>query len=446
MIRRATSPSLEGRGKGRDFCCFHSFQPRCARERRESLPRPLPSREGSRAFTLMEIVLAIALTSVVMYLLMTAIELYMIRVDSSRGRVESAQLARTILDQMAADLAAMRLDPPAAAASGGAGGGQPSGGQQAGGGQSGGGNQTGQSQSTGPGQQGAGGGYGGTGGSGSNTGGASGNAGSTAGSALVPATTHGIFGTVEELRIDRAAPPNWARASREVDPTEPAGAIDLPRTVRYYYLNEGTAQSAQEFAQQGVDVEEETAASVSGLYRELIPTAALSDDADPLASPASRDGARIELLAPEVVKLELHYFDGEQLVDEWDVVEDGGLPAGVEILLTIHEPDYGPSDEADQKRSLTGPQYKEKDLVVYRRFVRLPKVSPPQPATALLPAAQQSGGGGQPGQGGGPNGGGQTGGGQDSGGRNGQGGGGQNGGQNGQDGNGGGRQGGGNGT
>ena len=65
-----------------------------------------------RAFTLMEIVLAIALTSVVMYLLMTAVELYMIRVDSSRGRVESAQLARTILDQMAADLAALRVLPP----------------------------------------------------------------------------------------------------------------------------------------------------------------------------------------------------------------------------------------------------------------------------------------------------------------------------------------------
>ena len=44
-----------------------------------------------RAFTLMEVVLALALTSVVMYLLMTAVELFMVRVDSSRGRVESAE-------------------------------------------------------------------------------------------------------------------------------------------------------------------------------------------------------------------------------------------------------------------------------------------------------------------------------------------------------------------
>lgn len=363
------------------------------------------AREGG--FTLMEIVLAIALTSVVMYLLMTAVELYMIRVDSSRGRVESAQLARTILDQMAADLAAMRLDPPEAAAAGGAlsgGGGQSAGSGQ--GGQAGGGGQGGQqNQSAGAGQQGAGGGYGGGGG---NTSGSSSSSSSTLTSgSTTPTTLHGLFGTAEELRIDRAAPPNWARASRMVEPTEPPSSSDLPRTVRYY-LVEGSSLSSQEYAQQGVNVEEESA-STSGLYREIVPTASISPDADPLVTPASQDGVVVELLAPEVVKLEFHYFDGEQLVDEWDVVEDAGLPAGVEILLTIHEPDYGPQNPADEQRSLTGPRYDEKDLVVYRRFVRLPKVTPPQPAAALLPAAGQNGGG-QPAQLGGQGGGGQAGG------------------------------------
>ena len=103
------------------------------------------------------------------------------------------------------------------------------------------------------------------------------------------------------------------------------------------------------------------------------------------------------------------------------------MPAGVEILLTIHEPDYGPGDEAEQPSSRSGQQYDEKDLVVYRRFVRIPKVTPPQPATSLLPAGQKNGGG-QPAQAGGqqsgsPNGGGQSGqGGQNGGRQNGQGG------------------------
>ncbi|HYO25116.1 MAG TPA: prepilin-type N-terminal cleavage/methylation domain-containing protein, partial [Lacipirellulaceae bacterium] len=54
-----------------------------------------------RAFTLFEVVLAIALSAVVVYLLTTATELYMVNIDATRNRVETAQLARTLLDQIA---------------------------------------------------------------------------------------------------------------------------------------------------------------------------------------------------------------------------------------------------------------------------------------------------------------------------------------------------------
>jgi hypothetical protein len=81
-------------------------------------------------------------------------------------------------------------------------------------------------------------------------------------------------------------------------------------------------------AKQGVTVEQRPATNVAGLYREVIATAALSDDADPLTSPGDREGAVVELLAPEVVKMEIQYFDGEQLVDDWDALETGSLPAG----------------------------------------------------------------------------------------------------------------------
>ncbi|WP_428304739.1 hypothetical protein [Lacipirellula sp.] len=326
--------------------------------------------------------LALALTSVVTYLLMTAVELFLVRIETSRGRVESSQVARTILDQMADDISALRIDPPAAASSGQGGG---SGATQQGGGGAG----AGQSSTSA--QSGSGG--GGATGSGGAQAGTSNSAGLGSGSAaganpLATGSLHGIFGNAEELRIDRAAPPNWARASREVDPTEPAAVSDFPRTVRYY-LPEGTAQTSQESAKLGVTVEAESTASTAGLYREVIPTTALADDADPLASPASRDGARVELLAPEVVKLEFHYFDGQQLVDEWDVTEDGGLPKGVEILLTINEPDYGPQSDAEQqRRTQTGQNYREKDLVVYRRFVRIAPATPPQAAELLLPQPQ----------------------------------------------------------
>ena len=430
------------------------YRPALARHRGPCSVAPIPAREGSsarQAFTLIEVVLAIGLSAVVMFLLTTAIELYMVRVDSSRGRVESAQLARAILDQMAADLAATRLYAPPVAATGGQG-------AQDGGGQSG---QQGQQSQQGQGGQAAGGGgqnpsagsgYGG-GQSGGGGGGASGGmgtggaGGATSGSELAPPTeVQGLYGTATELRIDRSAPANWQRASRMVEATEPTTAADMPRSVRYY-LVEGSALSALELAQRGVNVEQEAAASISGLYRETIATAALSDDADPLASPGDRDGAIVELLAPEVVKLEIQYFDGGTLVDDWDALQEGSLPAGVEILLTLHEPRYGAMEIEEPRQTLgNGRSYPESELVEYRRFVRLPTVSPPQPASLLLPEAGGQAGGGQ--RQGGQSGGGGSGEGNQSGqGGTGQGEGNQNGGGNGANGGGnsGGQQGGGNG-
>ncbi|HEX6960446.1 MAG TPA: hypothetical protein VF175_01155 [Lacipirellula sp.] len=323
----------------------------------------------------MEIVLAIGLTSVVMYLLMTAIELYMVRVDSSRSRVESAQLARTILDQMAADIAATRLFAPSAQAMGG---GPSGGGAQNSGGSLGSNGSNGFSSGTANGFSGA------SNGSSEPGGGNSASAGALT---TLPAQVQGVFGTIDQLRIDRAAYPNWQRASRQVLPEEPATAADMPASVRYY-LNDGDRQTSQEFALQGVPEEDETSDRRAGLYRELYTTAALADESDPLDATIQRDGARIELLAPEVVKMELNYFDGTQFVDEWDSFEQGALPAGIEILLTIYEPSFADSLSDEPQQRLTGqPSYRENELVEYRRFVRLPSISPAQPAEALMPVS-----------------------------------------------------------
>jgi hypothetical protein len=362
----------------------------------------------------MEIVLAIGLTSVVMYLLMTAIELYMVRVDSSRSRVESAQLARTLLDQIAADLTATRLYAPQA---GGMGGGQAAGaatgGQQSGGGAA---TNGGASGSAGGGMNSGGGGA--TGSGVNSSGGSSSGGGSTSGgSMLPPASVQGIFGTVDELRIDRAAFPNWQRAAREVLPEEPSTVADMPASVRYY-LVDGDRQTSEQLALQGVTAEEATE-SHAGLYREVYTTAALAGESDPLVAPTQRDGARLELLAPEVVKMEISYFDGTQLVEVWDSLDEGALPAGVEIRLTIYEPSFQDALEGEQETRLAGqPQYRESELVEYRRFVRLPSISPAQAAEALLPMPGNNGGG-QAGQPVGGNGGGQNGGdqGQNGGGR-----------------------------
>jgi hypothetical protein len=246
-----------------------------------------------------------------------------------------------------------------------------------------------------------------------------------------PASVQGIFGTVDTLRIDRAAYGDWRRAARAVDPLEQSSAADQPATVRYYF-EQGTRQSAEQLAAKGVSEDGKRQGNISGLYRQIIPTASLAMQTDPLATSADNVGPPPELMAPEVVKLEIAYYDVQKVYQEWDTGKLQGLPSGIEIILTLHEPRDDETPSEPNTRS--DETYSEDELVEYRRFVRLPYVSPPQPADALLPVPgsgnNQQGsqqGSGQQGQGSSN---GNQGGGQQGGGNNG----GQNGGQGGSNG------------
>ena len=230
--RRAKFPSLEGRGQGRDS-------------------------STRRGFTLVEIVLALALTSVITYLLMTAVELFLVRIETSRGRVESSQVARTILDQMADDVPRCGSIRPAAASAGQAGG-------------------TGVSQQGGGASQQGGGASAGQGVPAGQTGGGSAQQLPEGKLPRAELAARAVRAAVAQLastpsprqactassatsnNCESIARPRRTGAprSREVDPTEPAAVSDFPRTVRYF-LSEGTSQTSQESAKQGVTVQEE---------------------------------------------------------------------------------------------------------------------------------------------------------------------------------------------
>jgi type II secretory pathway pseudopilin PulG len=360
------------------------------------------------AFTLIEVVLAIGLTATLVYLLATAMELYMANVDASRTRVETAQLARTLLDQIANDLACTRLAAPASgrpglgAGPGGPGGlGGPVGGmgamQPAGGGLG--------AMQPGGGGMGGGGAPGGIMPAGPGGGGPSG----------PPGSLPGLFGNAGQLRIDRSAYANWERASRQLDPQELSGRGDMPVTVRYFFVDDNRSTTAR-VAQQGV-ARPYSPSTAAGLYRETIPTASIPPNDPPLMSrDAVRAGAEVELLAPEVVKFELAYFNGTDLVAEWDPAVDGGLPRGVEIRLTIAQPRFDAAPNQEEQQRLTEGRFRERELIEFRRFVRLPTVAAGPPAQPLLPAGGSQGGGGPGGPAGGQPGGGPPGGGQPGGG------------------------------
>ncbi|MAT73502.1 MAG: hypothetical protein CMJ58_28810 [Planctomycetaceae bacterium] len=339
--------------------------------------------ERHSGFTLLEIVLALALSAAVMYLLTTALELFLFRVDASRSRVEAAQVARAVFDRMESDLRAIEFAPPrgggmAASASG-------SGSQDASG----------------------------AGGIASSFA-SDGTSSFAGGQADAPA----LIGSAVDLRLNRSGAWGWERLTREIDPTESSSAAEFPATVRYW-LSDERRRSAAELAAAGVSVEPSVTAA--GLYREIIATAALDESG--ANAPATLDGgssatslpseAQSQLLAPEIVQATFAYWDGSQLVDEWDSTESG-LPAGVQITLQVMEVSYEEAIEASRQSALDSKSVSKDQLVTYRRFIALPKTAARPPDQILLRGGGGGGGrgGNRSGQGGGNNNGNGNGGGE----------------------------------
>lgn len=355
-------------------------------------------------FTLIEVVLAIALASVVMYLLTTAIELYMVRVDSSRTRVESAQLARSVLDQIANDLKAARYQAPpgqssssSSSSSGAAGDG------------SSGSTESGITASGSGGNDSAGAMSGGADGSGATGGAASGSS-----AAATSSPFPGISGTELEVTIERIASPRWDRALLPEESLLQNDPSHSGVTVRYF-MQDGRRMLPQELAELGV--QEVPATDIGGLYRESAPTATLLD-ADSTAAPSSSatgagqqlsNTSELELLAPEVVELTFAYFDGETLLDEWDASSQGALPLGVEIRLKILELSYEESLKQNSRRRSDLASISKDDLVEYRRFVQLTTLRSQRSRVQQLLLPKQQEGSGQGGREGGGEGGEETG-------------------------------------
>ncbi len=306
-----------------------------------------------RGFTLLEVVLAIGLCGAVMALLVTAIDLYLVRVDTSRTQVESSQLARTLLNKIAEDLRAARYATSSSSA------GQP----------------------------------------GLADGSAESGFGSDAGSSSGPAfgqstsTDLGIYGTLTELRIDRATERNWRQvmvpAAEIAATTDP---YDMPQTVEYFF-EEGRVMTLADLAAGGVS-DNTNLTGYTGLYRRQTPTASIMSTTAPSAR-LTESQEPAELLAPEVVQISFMYSDAVQWFEEWDSSTQQGLPAAVEIKVTLFADVLGIDaaqrdlDEEERRRDPAR-------WVEHRLVVRIPQLDEPQqlsgPAAPDTSQPQQPGG------------------------------------------------------
>jgi len=280
---------------------------------------------------LFELILAIALSVILLMLIGTAINLYLVRVDTSRQRVEEAQLARSILAMIAADLRAAAVYQPQdtsslaqLAAS------------------------TAEFDVDEIDQQG-----GGTGTvlSGNSSASPSSFSDATAGSSDASiadtdaeSTTKlqlGINGALEELYVDVSRLPRvdelltpvatGTAAMAQHDPA--AGGLPRPsdeKTVRYF-LRQGDRIDPASAAATALAPEAQLRAG--GLVRQEIDRAARTW-AEQTGNQAVLESGQV-LVAPEVAQIWFRFFDGAEVAEYWDMRERRSLPLAVEVTIWL---------------------------------------------------------------------------------------------------------------
>ncbi|MEL7498095.1 MAG: hypothetical protein AAFN77_10825 [Planctomycetota bacterium] len=130
---------------------------------------------------------------------------------------------------------------------------------------------------------------------------------------------------------------------------------DIKSVAYFVSLTDGGADTGVEFA---------GTAAPGGLYRRAIDRAVASYNGDTglVANPDEYS----RLVAGEVAEIQFRYFDGEEWLNQWDSVESGGFPTAIEIVIVL-----------DPQRTLAGQNYaysgfNADQMETYRTVVHLP--------------------------------------------------------------------------
>lgn len=265
-------------------------------------------RSAPAGFTLIEVLLAALLSSVLLAGLWSLLTGYLRMFDSGQRQTEEAQLVRSVIQELTADLQAVAFAPPPPPEAS-----QPP-------------------MSTT---------------SGALAGGVAGAAPATTSSPRQP--TSGLVGTTHSITIDVVRPISLLEAAAA--PAENADEPDVPhapelRTVVYEVrANSHGGHQANLTATSLVRRTADWARAQSAAFRDLSKRSSRLDDVSDDGELAGVQGVEAAVAAdspsgsaivvPEVQDLALRYFDGVGWVDAWDTSVQGRLPAAVEATITL---------------------------------------------------------------------------------------------------------------
>lgn len=363
-------------------------------------------------FTLFELILAVALSAVLLSLIGMAINLYLMRVDADRGRVEEAQLARSVLNMITDDIRSATIyktqdtsaiaqlmaagtpfdvdsiDAERKKLSTGSGRGSPGGPAgaiklQA---------NTGTSKGATSIKSGA---------SSAGSGSASSSSSSTSANGTSDETLPlGLTGADQELYVDVARMPNQdelfgtvtgytnAPSAASSNPggsgaSASTGEINPPADVKtvHYFVRAGAASHSAETS--GSELSPTAQVESPGLVRQEV--------GRPARLFAEQSGNSDELnaggvvVAPEVLQIQFRYYDGTQLLETWDMKELQKLPTAIEVTVWLRP--MQSSSNAQQELSSTDLMNQSRS---YRQVVYLPMAAQSAATTAAASTSNSS--------------------------------------------------------
>ena len=340
-----------------------------------------------RAFTLLEVLLALGLTVIVMALVGTALNSTLRLIEAGRVRTERDQLARAILSKIADDVcAAVRYEPfdasgmmklaanttlntdttgqssssDATGSSGTSNSSSTTTSGSANTGTSGSGTSGGSSSSSGSSPS-----------SGSSSGSSSSSSGSTSSSATPPpvvsTTITGLIGDDTGLQVDLGRIPRLDEyVSTENNNSANQSSAPIPSDVRrvMYYL----ANSTSSIVPSG-----SPANSGTGLIRSEFDHASAQYTVDTGGDSSSASNPAV--VAPEVLAIEFSYYDGSQWNTAWDTTSYNGLPQLIKISIVLSDPARPKSAPEQNFASVADAAQQDPDNV-YSVIVRLPACDP----------------------------------------------------------------------
>ncbi|ADB18327.1 hypothetical protein Psta_3668 [Pirellula staleyi DSM 6068] len=353
------------------------------------------SRNIRRAMTLLELILALALSVLVLSAVGMAIDVYFRMFDARRTNVEDAQLARALLRHMADDLkSAVQYSPPdlsglALVAANG---------QTAATNAS----NSASNSGTGDGADSGSNTSGGTGTGSDDSGDSAGDAASGATPQAVPAATDpeaedtglalpvvGLYGTSTEFSVDVSKLPRVDQYQTLIDSASNLGVVDIPsdvKTVTYFVRSEESASLSSSALGGASQAEPSSTGQGRGLMRRELDRAVTTwAEMNGDLSVSTSDA---KLLAEEVVSMQVQYFDGSQWLTEWNSDSAGGLPVAVEIVLVLTTVGVDPETAEDSENpSLIAAANATRQ---FRMVVHLPHAIPAATREATAAAEEEA--------------------------------------------------------